>query len=71
MASRLKELYDTKIRAELKKQLGYTNEMQLPKLEKIVLNMGVGEAATDKKKLVSQDKKLLLQRLKNLLQTSN
>ena len=53
MASRLKELYDTKIRAELKKQLGYTNEMQLPKLEKIVLNMGVGEAATDKKKLES------------------
>ncbi len=51
MASRLKELYDTKIRAELKKQLGYKNDMQLPKLEKIVLNMGVGEAATDKKKL--------------------
>ena len=51
MASRLKELYETKIRAELKKQLGYKNDMQLPKLEKIVLNMGVGEAATDKKKL--------------------
>ena len=51
MASRLKELYDTKIRAELKKQLGLTNEMEIPKLEKIVLNMGVGEAATDKKKL--------------------
>ena len=43
MASRLKELYDTKIRAELKKQLGYKNDMQLPKLEKIVLNMGVGK----------------------------
>lgn len=51
MASRLKELYDTKLRAELKKQLGLTNEMEIPKLEKIVLNMGVGEAATDKKKL--------------------
>lgn len=53
MASRLKELYDTKIKAELKKQLGYTNDMELPKLEKIVLNMGVGEATTDKKKLES------------------
>ena len=53
MASRLKELYDTKIKADLKKQLGYTNEMEIPKLEKIVLNMGVGEAATDKKKLES------------------
>lgn len=51
MASRLKELYDTKIRAELKQQLGLKNEMEIPKLEKIVLNMGVGEAATDKKKL--------------------
>lgn len=53
MASRLKELYDTKIRAELKEQLGFKNEMEIPKLEKIVLNMGVGEAATDKKKLES------------------
>lgn len=53
MASRLKELYDTKIRAELKQQLGFKNEMEIPKLEKIVLNMGVGEAATDKKKLES------------------
>ncbi|MBD5398236.1 50S ribosomal protein L5 [bacterium] len=51
MASRLKELYDNKIRAELKQQLGFKNEMEIPKLEKIVLNMGVGEAATDKKKL--------------------
>lgn len=51
MASRLKELYDTKIRAELKQQLGFKNEMEIPKLEKIVLNMGVGEAATEKKKL--------------------
>ncbi|MGN0930071.1 MAG: 50S ribosomal protein L5 [Alphaproteobacteria bacterium] len=53
MASRLKELYDNKIRAELKQQLGLKNEMEIPKLEKIVLNMGVGEAATDKKKLES------------------
>ena len=53
MASKLKELYDNKIRAELKQQLGFKNEMEIPKLEKIVLNMGVGEAATDKKKLES------------------
>lgn len=53
MTSRLKELYDTKMKAELKKQLGYTNDMQVPKFEKIVLNMGVGDGAGDKKKLES------------------
>ena len=53
MSSRLKEIYNKKIKAGLKKQLGYKNDMQVPKLEKIVLNMGVSEAATDKKKLES------------------
>ncbi len=53
MVSRLKELYNKKIHAELKTKLGYSNDMQVPRLEKIVLNMGVGEAATDKKKMES------------------
>ena len=42
---------DAKAAAAMQKQFGYTNPMQVPKLEKIVLNMGVGEAAGDQKKL--------------------
>jgi large subunit ribosomal protein L5 len=41
---RLKERYDTEIRAGLKESLGLTNIMQVPRLEKIVVNMGVGKA---------------------------
>ncbi len=41
---RLKERYDTEIRAQLKDSLGLANIMQVPRLEKIVLNMGVGRA---------------------------
>lgn len=59
MVSRLKELYDKKIRAELKTKLGYKNDLQVPRLEKIVLNMGVGEAAIDKKKLESAVKDMV------------
>ncbi|MDE2018343.1 MAG: 50S ribosomal protein L5, partial [Hyphomicrobiales bacterium] len=43
--------YDEKIREELVKKFGYTNRMQAPKLEKIVINMGVGEAVNDTKKV--------------------
>lgn len=50
---RMKERYVKSIRAKLKDEFKYTNEMQIPRLEKIVLNMGVGEAATDSKKLSS------------------
>ncbi len=41
----------TSIKPELLKQFGYKNVMQLPKLDKIVLNMGVGEAVNDTKKV--------------------
>jgi large subunit ribosomal protein L5 len=41
---RLKERYDTEIRAQLKESLGLGNIMEVPRLEKIVLNMGVGRA---------------------------
>jgi large subunit ribosomal protein L5 len=46
---RLRKLYDEKIRADLTKQFGYANAMQVPKITKIVLNMGVGEATQDSK----------------------
>lgn len=43
-APRLKQKYQDDIRAALKEQLGLTNAMQIPRLEKIVINMGVGRA---------------------------
>jgi len=48
---RLRTQYEDQIKADLMKQFGYKNVMQLPKLEKIVLNMGVGEAVHDTKKV--------------------
>tara|TARA_R110001606_G_scaffold261061_2_gene409129 strand:- start:279 stop:839 length:561 start_codon:yes stop_codon:yes gene_type:complete len=48
---RLKKLYDDEIRKSLSDQFGYTNVMRIPRLEKIVVNMGVGEAASDSKKI--------------------
>lgn len=48
--ARLKEVYNSTIRPAMKEEFSYTNEMEIPKLEKIVINMGVGEAAADKKK---------------------
>jgi large subunit ribosomal protein L5 len=50
---RLKSEYRSRIRAALKEQFAYTNEMQIPKLDKIVLNMGIGEAVADSKKVQS------------------
>ncbi len=51
MQSRLREVYEKEIVPELVKEFGYKNLLAVPKLSKIVLNMGVGEAVTDKKKL--------------------
>ena len=48
---RLKALYKGQIRAALKEEFGYKNDMQIPRLDKIVLNMGVGEAVKDTKKV--------------------
>ncbi|ODT62119.1 50S ribosomal protein L5 [Phenylobacterium sp.] len=48
---RLKTEYRQRIRAAMKDKFGYSNEMQIPKLDKIVLNMGIGEAVTDSKKV--------------------
>ena len=47
---RMKERYVKSIRAKMKEEFKYTNEMQIPRLEKIVLNMGGGEAAADHEK---------------------
>ena len=49
--ARLKQLYETKIRPELMQQFGYRNAMQVPRIEKIVVNMGVGEGAHNPKAL--------------------
>jgi large subunit ribosomal protein L5 len=50
---RLRALYDASIRDALVKQFGYKNVMEIPKLDKIIINMGVGEATQDKKKVDS------------------
>jgi large subunit ribosomal protein L5 len=47
---RLRVDYDRRIRGSLTEKFGYTNVMQVPRLEKIVLNMGIGEAVNDRKK---------------------
>jgi len=48
---RMLQRYMNEVRAAMQTEFGYTNPMQVPKLEKIVINMGVGEAAGDQKKL--------------------
>ncbi len=48
---RLKALYSETIKAALKEEFGYKNMMMVPRLDKIVLNMGVGEAVADSKKI--------------------
>ena len=46
---RFQQRYETKLKAALKAKYGYKNDMQIPKLDKIVINMGVGAATTDRK----------------------
>jgi large subunit ribosomal protein L5 len=48
---RLKSHYEKVVRDALKEKFGYKNVMQIPRIEKIVLNMGVGEAVNDRKKV--------------------
>jgi large subunit ribosomal protein L5 len=50
---RAKTLYDDKIVKAMTERFGYKNHMEVPKIEKIVLNMGVGEATQDKKKVTT------------------
>ena len=48
---RMRKLYDDKIVKAMTDKFGYANPLQVPRIEKIVLNMGVGEATQDKKKV--------------------
>jgi large subunit ribosomal protein L5 len=48
---RMKKLYDDRIVKAMTEKFGYKNRMEVPKIEKIVINMGVGEATQDKKKV--------------------
>ena len=57
---RLRAQYNDTIRAALKEDFGYKSEMQLPRLDKIVLNMGVGEAVKDTKKVKQAAEELSL-----------
>src|SRR5260370_798449 len=57
---RMKSDYRQRIRAAMKEQFGYSNEMQVPKLDKIVVNMGIGEAVADSKKAQAAMKDLAL-----------
>jgi len=49
MAARLKERYEKELRLAIMKELGFSNPMQAPRLEKIVVNMGLGEAINNGK----------------------
>jgi large subunit ribosomal protein L5 len=50
---RLRALFDEVVRGKLIEQFGYKNPMQVPALDKVVLNMGIGEGAADRKKVES------------------
>src|SRR5256885_14813467 len=54
----MKSEYKQRIRKTLKDQFGYSNEMQIPKLDKIVVNMGIGEAVADSKRAAAAMKDL-------------
>ena len=60
MEPRLKTMFKEKIRDELNQKFNYKNKMMMPKIEKIVLNMGVGIATQDKKKIESAVEELSL-----------
>ncbi len=57
-APRLKAQYNDELRKQLQEKFSYTNEMKIPKLEKIVINIGCGEAVADSKKIKSVEAEL-------------
>ncbi len=57
---RFKERYETELRKKLKETHGYANDMEIPSLEKIVLNMGVGEASQNKNLLKAATEEMTL-----------
>jgi large subunit ribosomal protein L5 len=58
--ARLKDLYKSKVIQELTKEFGYKNSMAVPRMEKVVISMGIGKAAADKKFLESAKKDLIM-----------
>jgi len=58
--ARLFDFYKETLRGKLQEEFGYSNPMQIPKLEKIVVNMGVGEAVNDSKKIDAAQNELSL-----------
>ena len=60
MKPRLREHYDTTLKPALMQEFSYKNHMEVPRLEKIVINMGVGEAVSDSKKIKSAVKEMTL-----------
>ena len=58
--ARLKDLYKSKVIQELTKEFGYKNSMAVPRMEKVVISMGVGRATQDKKFLESAKKDLTM-----------
>ena len=48
---RLKTHYEKVVREDMTKQFGYKNPLQIPRVEKVVVNMGIGEAVNDRKKV--------------------
>jgi large subunit ribosomal protein L5 len=57
---RLKTIFDTVVRKKLTEQFGYRNAMQVPVIDKVVINMGIGEAVADRKKVESAASDLAL-----------
>ncbi len=60
MPARLQEHYREAVRPALLEEFGYANPMQVPKLDKVVLNMGVGEAVGDSKKIDAAAREMAL-----------
>ena len=58
--ARLRDYFESDIRPVLMERMSYGNGMQVPKLDKIVLNMGVGEASQDRKKIESAVEEMTL-----------
>jgi len=58
MAARLKEHYDNVVKPALMKEFSYENSMEVPRIEKIVINMGVGEGVQDQKKVTAASQEL-------------
>ena len=60
MATRMQEKYETDVRPALKKQFKYLNALEMPCIKKVVINMGVGEAVVDSKKIESAVREMTL-----------